>query len=133
MPVIQVEARISPEQLLTAVEQLPPDELAPFVDQVLALRARRSAPHLGTDESALLRRINRGLSPSAQQRNDELVARRQAETLTAEEYEELIALSDEQEMIAADRVAALADLARLRQVSLGALTETLGLESPADA
>ncbi|HEY7062970.1 MAG TPA: STAS/SEC14 domain-containing protein [Chloroflexota bacterium] len=133
MPVIQIEARVSLEQLLKAVEQLPPDELAPFVDQVLALRAQRSVQHLGTDESALLQRINRGLSPSAQQRYDELVAKRQAEILTAEEHEELIGLSDERETIAADRIAALADLARMRQISLSALIESLGLESPTDA
>jgi hypothetical protein len=39
MPVIRVEAWVSPEDLLKAIEQLSPDELSPFVAQVLALRA----------------------------------------------------------------------------------------------
>jgi hypothetical protein len=133
MPVVQVEAQISLEELLKAVEQLPPDELAPFVDRVLALRARQSAPRLGSDESVLLQRINRGPSPAAQQRYEELVVKRQAETLTAEEHEELIILSDEREVITADRVAALADLARMRHVSLSALVESLGLKPSTDA
>ena len=133
MPVIQVEARVSLEQLLKAVEQLPPDELVPFVERVLALRAQRVAPHLNADESALLQRVNHGLSPDKQQRYDELVAKRQAEVLTDEEHEELIALSDEQEMIAADRLAALADLARLRGVPLATLVDSLGLAPSIDA
>src|SRR5262249_43891876 len=124
---------VSLEQLLEAVEQLPPDELIPFVDQVLALRAQRSAPHLSADESALLQRVNRGLSLAARQRYDELVARRQAENLTDEEHDELIALSDEQEKIAADRLAALADLAQVRGVSLATLVDSLRITPPADA
>ena len=39
MTTIQIEALVSPDQLLRAVEQLPPSELAAFVAQVFALRA----------------------------------------------------------------------------------------------
>ena len=133
MPAIHVEARVSPEELLQAVEQLSPEELSPFVDRVLALRARQSVPHLDADASALLQRINRGLASPAQRRYEDLVAKRQAEKLTAEEHEELIAVSDEQEVIAADRIAALADLARLRQVPLATLIASLGLLPAPDA
>jgi hypothetical protein len=91
------------------------------------------ATHLNADESALLQRVNLGLPPAKQRRYDDLVAKRQAEVLTDEEHEELIALSDEQEMIAADRLAALADLARLRDVPLAALVSSLGLAPSIDA
>ncbi len=39
---IPIEAQVSPEQLLQAVEQLPPDEFSAFVAQLLDLQARRS-------------------------------------------------------------------------------------------
>lgn len=42
MPIIQIES----EQLLKAVEQLPPHELDAFVAQVLAVRAQREALNL---------------------------------------------------------------------------------------
>jgi hypothetical protein len=39
---IPIEAQVSPEQLLQAVEQLPPDEFSAFVARLLDLQARRS-------------------------------------------------------------------------------------------
>jgi len=54
MTTIPIEAQVSTEQLLRAVEQLPPQELAAFVAQVVALRAQREAPHLGQPETTLL-------------------------------------------------------------------------------
>ena len=41
MPTVTVEAEISRDELLKAVDQLSPPELSQFVSQVLALRARR--------------------------------------------------------------------------------------------
>ena len=69
----------------------------------------------------LLLRINRGPTDEARARYDELLERRRAGTLTDAEHAELIRRSDESEALQADRVAALADLARLRGTTLGAL------------
>jgi hypothetical protein len=62
MTTISIEAQVSTEQLLHAVERLPPQELATFVDQVVALRAQRTAPHLDQPETTLLLQINQGIS-----------------------------------------------------------------------
>jgi hypothetical protein len=62
----------------------------------------------------------------------ELVARRQAETLTAEEHTELIALIDRIELANAHRIECLAELATRRQVPLRVLMAEMGIQ-PADA
>jgi hypothetical protein len=125
MAVIQVEATISLEQLLKVVAQLPDDEIGSFTEQVIALRARRIAPSLPNDEGDLLQRINQALPSKDLQRYDELVAKRDAETLTPAEHDELLKLSDRYEEQDATRIAALIDLARMRGVALADLMASL--------
>jgi pantothenate kinase len=59
------------------------------------------------------------------QRYHALIEKRQTETLTPEEHEELITLSDQLEEANVDRIRALADLAQLRQTSINALMAEL--------
>lgn len=115
------------EELLNAVDRLETSELRPFVSQVLARVARRLAPHLDGRESELLEKINQGLPHEAEKRYRELIAARQAETLTSAEMEELMSLTHRAEVIQAERVRHLADLAELRGVSLTKLMAELGI------
>ena len=130
MPVIQLEAQLSSTQLLQAVEQMPSEELAGFLERVLALHAQRSAAHLDLTESELLLQINRSLPPALRERYEALVAKRCAEILNAEEYAELLHLTEQIERLDANRLAALAELARLRQTSLTDLMQALGIQPP---
>lgn len=130
MSTIRVEAQVSTEQLLRAVEQIPQQDLDSFVAQVLRMRAQRAAPHLTPDETALLVQINTALSQATQQRYDALVAKRQAETLTPAEHQELIDLTNQIEQQDANRLAALVKLAQLRQTSLQHLMQSLGIQHP---
>ncbi len=130
MPTVQVEAQLSFDELLEAVGQLSSSELEQFVHRVIALQARRKAPSLPQAEVELLLRINRGIPPDIQERYDELIAKRRAETLTPDEYSELLRLGDEVEKLEAKRVEYLAELARLRKTSLTALMEDLGISAP---
>lgn len=130
MSTIPIE--ISTEQLLRAVERLPADDLDTFVAQVVALRTRRSGGQLGTDETALLLNINAArLEPAQQARFDALVAKRQAETITPAELQELIELTDVIELRDAERLEALQELARLRHTTVRALMDSLGIRAPA--
>jgi hypothetical protein len=131
MSMIRVEAQVSAEQLLKAVEQLPPQELEAFVTQVLRLRAQREAPSLPVSESELLLKINQGIPSGLQNRFNELIAKRQALTLTEAEHAELIQLSDQIEQLDAERIAPLAELARLRNQSLTEVMQDLGIQPPA--
>ncbi len=130
MSTIRVEAQVSTEQLLRAVEQIPEQDFDSFVAQLLLMRAQRAAPHLTPDETALLMQINSSLPPATQQRYDALVVKRQAETLTLLEQHELIDLTNQIEQQDAERLAALVKLAQLRQTSLQQLMQSLGIQDP---
>jgi len=126
-------AQISPDELLKEVGQLSQPELEQFVFQVIALRAKRQAPSLPRAESELLLKINEGLPSDVQQRYANLIAKRQAETLTPDEYAELLKLTQQAEQLQVRRVEYLAELARGRGISLSALIENLGIHPPAYA
>ena len=82
MPTLHVEAEVSPDELLQAVDQLSMADLERFVSRVLALRARRVAPSLPPEEAALLVQINRGLPAELRARLRLLNERSEDEALT---------------------------------------------------
>lgn len=94
---------------------------------------QRKAPSVPKDEATLLLKINDGVPSDIQERYDELIRKRQAETLTTDEYRELLTLTDQVEKLEAQRVEYLADLARLRGVPLVQLMEALGIQPPTHA
>jgi hypothetical protein len=120
----------STDQIISAVAQLSLSELERVFDRVLALQAERKAPHLSPVESTLLVRINQGLPPELRGRLVLLKARREDESITDAEYEELTRLSDQAEELHAERMAAMVELAKLRGVSLPDLMNQLGIQFP---
>lgn len=128
MPVVQLEAQLSVEQLFKAVQQMPQHELEKFVAWVLALRAQYYTPVLSEAESVLLLKINKGLPFDVQRRYDELTEKRWDETLTPEEYQELLQLTEQVEKLHVERVEYLCKLADLRQVSLRTLMDELNIQ-----
>ncbi len=133
MTTIQVAAQVSTDELLKAVSQLSQPELEQFASRVIALEAQRKAPSLPRAEAELLLKINRGVPPEVQRRYDELITKRRAESLTPDEHDELLRLTDQVEDSEARRLEHLAELARLRQTSLPALMKTLSIRTPAYA
>jgi len=131
MPTIQVEAQVSGQELLKAVEQLPPAEFQQFVADVLVIRAQRQAPRLSTKETDLMLHINQELPADLRQRSEQLIVKRREQTLTADEHAELLRLTEEVELCEARRLAALTELAQLRRTSLVNLMTVLGIRAPA--
>jgi hypothetical protein len=127
MPTIQIEANLSSEQLLNAARQMPRRELHQFVEQVLFLRAQHERGAIPVAESELLLKINQPVPADVQHRYDELIERRDARTLTPEEHDELLRLTDQVELLEAERMKHLIDLAKLRQVPLNEVMRQLGL------
>lgn len=80
----------------------------------------------------LLLIINRAIPAHVQQRYDELITKRRATSLTPEEHAELLQLTDHVELLNAERVAALAELARLRQTTLAELLHRFGIKPTPD-
>jgi hypothetical protein len=133
MTTVHVEAHLSSEDLLKAMEQLETAELERFVERLIDLKAQRSAPSLAPCETELLAKINRGLPADLAARYQELIQRRRAETLSPEEHAELLRLSDQVEQLEVERVEALAELASLRGTSLSRLMAELGIQAPPNA
>lgn len=128
MPTLKIEAQLSKNELLQAAEQLSSVELEQFVQEILAISAKRKAPSLSHNESDLLLKINQGIEGEIQQRYNLLIEKRQAETLTSEEYQELLDLTHKVEEHQAIRLKYLSQLARVRQISLSRLVEQLGIQ-----
>jgi hypothetical protein len=130
MPTIHLDAQVSPEELLDAVDQLGLPELDRFVAKVLALVARRKGPSLPPEEADLLLQINQGIPAELRARLHALGEKREDETLTPDEHQELLLLNDQVEALEATRLEQLTRLAELRGVSLRALLDQLGIHRP---
>lgn len=123
-------AGFSAEQIVSAVAQLSLAEIEQVFSRVLTLQAERKADHLSAQESHLLVRINQGLSSQLRDRISVLRAKRESESISDTEYEELTQLTDQSEELHAERMTAMVELAKLRGVSLPALMEQLGIQFP---
>lgn len=125
-----LENQPSADQIFAAIEQLPLPEIERLTDRVLALKAARRAPHLNADETSLLQRINQGLPDELRKRLNTLREKREASSINDPEYEELTHLTDQAEELQAERLAAMAELASLRGISLTALMDQLSIHFP---
>ena len=74
-------------------------------------------------ESELLLKINQGIPLDIQEDYNDLIAKRDAETLTNHEYKELLNLTQQIEKQQAQRIEHLAELASLKGISLNTLME----------
>ncbi|MCP4660504.1 MAG: STAS/SEC14 domain-containing protein [bacterium] len=96
------------------------------------LTAEEASSSAGRNESELLEEINQGFPAEHWKRYGDLVAKRRAETLTAEEHAEMLAMIQVREEANVHRVECLAELAKLRQVSLRVLMDQMGIEPTID-
>ena len=120
-----MNAPLSTAELLDNAARLDTRDFEQFVQNVLALRARRKGLGLGAKEADLLKKINRkNLSEVEQKRFDYLT---QSESRTEAEQQELLALVEIIEQSDAERVEYLAELARLRNVPVRTLMQQLGI------
>ena len=88
---------------------------------------------LQKDEIELLRQINRGLSEMIQTRFAELRLKRELGTLTSAEYNELLDIVEQIEQHDLERIQALIEMAKSRDVSVRTLMEQLDLIANDDA
>ncbi len=129
MSTVKVEVQLSSEELLKAVEQLNLSELEQFVSQVIVLQAQRKAIGLPEAEAKLLLNINQSIPANIQEEYEKLAAKRDNEILTDDEHQKLLQLTEEIEAIQTQRIENLAELARLRGVSLTTLMENLEIQA----
>jgi uncharacterized coiled-coil DUF342 family protein len=120
---------MSLDELIQAANQLDETDLDQFLQQVVTLRARRKSTVIEAQEALLLEQINQAIPTDLRQQYQSLRTQREAETLTDSDHHTLIQLSKQIEAFGVRRLEALAQLAQLRQVSLLALMQTLGIPS----
>ena len=133
MPTIQIKAQLSFDELLKMVEQFSSPELEQFIFRVFALHVQRKVPQLPNREFELLFKANQNMPDDIQIRYDELIAKRQVETLTTDEYQQLLQLTEQIEQFEAIRIETMAELAQLRQTSLTHLMKELNIQPTATA
>jgi hypothetical protein len=117
---------MSIDELLQAADRLDALDLDRLFDRILMLKANRQAH---TPETELLQQIDRGIPSELHQQYRELVAKRDTQTITEQEYELLLDLSDRIEVLAAERTGLLVKLAQLRQIPLMQLMDDLGIQA----
>ncbi len=88
--------------------------------------SERKASRLSKEESELLLRINRGLSPAQRDRLQELTDRMEDASITDVEHHELLRLTQRMERKWSEQLKAVIELARLRKISVDAVLEQLG-------
>ncbi len=130
MPVIQLKAELSFDQLVNAVKQLSAAEREKLLSRVVSYRPLYEEHRLNENESDLLRKINQGVPDVLQKRYNELIAKRNDKTLMDEEYNELLQLTDKVELFDAKRLKYLTELASIRNKPLGLLMDELAIKPP---
>ncbi|MTJ15121.1 STAS/SEC14 domain-containing protein [Anabaena sp. UHCC 0187] len=126
---MKVEVQFSSEDLLKAVGQLSQSDLRKFISQAIAIQAQRTTSSLMQRESELLLKINQGIPLDIQQYYHDLIAKRDAEILTNDEYRELLGLTEQIEKQQVQQIEYLAELASLKGIALNTLMENLGIQT----
>jgi hypothetical protein len=121
---------MSVDELLKSVDDLSDPDLESLVNRALFVRARRRGPIATPEESTLLREINRGIPAELSDRYEILADKRDDETLTEAEYQELLDIVEQIEAWGVTRLEALVKLSELRQVPLLQLMADLGIKAP---
>lgn len=127
MAVVQINAQLTPEDILEAVKQFSPAELETFTRQVRLIQAQRKTPHLSQRETELFKKINAGVPEAILRPYQTLKAKLEDEKLTEAEQAELARLVDEMEKFDVERLSWLIELAQLRNQTVPELIDTLGL------
>jgi len=123
-----IEIDIPPElehQLQQAAHQA---GVEPSIYIIRLLQQNLRQDKLPKIESELLQQIDRSFSKIDWQRYDKLIEKRQNETLTPDEQNELISLSDCIESLNVDRIQNLAKLALIRKITINDLMIELGIK-----
>lgn len=116
-------------KLLDTVEELSPVEVEMVFQKLLNLRASRIAPALDAKQSALLQKINAGLSEKELREMDRLIEKRADESLTEKEYQRIVFLTTKLEKLNVQRMELLVELSSLRKVSVRELMRQLDIQA----
>jgi hypothetical protein len=122
------ERRRVAQDILEALEQLDRGELDQIARRVRRLRVAKPTTDALLREDELLKVIRRKKPRELRIRYGELIAKRQTDALTPDEYGELLRLSDQAEAFNVRWLEALAELSKIRNTTLPLLIHDLGIQ-----
>lgn len=123
-PALEQQLQKQAKQMGLAIDQ--------FIVSTLEEKTNASsvAKALPDRETILLQKINQGFSASFWEKYHVLIKERQNETISSENLNELIKMTEEVELANVKRLENLVELAQIRQVPLVQLMVSLGIQSP---
>ncbi len=124
---MSVQLEITTENLLNAVVQMPESEFDNFVEKAKKLRLKKHK--ISPKEADLLHKINTIFPSEKRQRYNELYARFKDDDLSKDEYEEVLKLSKEFEILNAKRIGLIGELAKLRGQTLDEVMDFFELKN----
>lgn len=130
MSSVQVTSNVDLEQVIQGMSTLDNSELERVLSRLSILLASRKTERLPAREMQLLKIINAGLSTEKQSYYEQLRDGLQSGSLSAKEHQDWLALTEQLEILDAERLQALAELAALRGVSLDVVMQQLGIATP---
>ena len=110
-------SQTSVNELLKGVQQLSAEDFDLFFKKVSSLRSKSGNKDFAK-EQALLEKINAGMPLALEQRFAQLIAKRDLETLTDAEYQELLQLTEKSEELQTNRLGYMLELAQLKGMTL---------------
>jgi hypothetical protein len=128
MPPVDIRQRA-----ISLIEQLPQNKLAAVVQLLEILTEPTSQSAANVEESRLLEIIQRRLPENEQARLNELRDRCEWGNLTEAEHQELIRYEDRLEQHRVERLEALMELAKLRNLDLVTLNQQVSAFHPSNA
>lgn len=121
---------ISQSEIFDAIRNLQSNELEDFVQKVLTFQAKKRSNNLSETETNLLKKIYRKFQPAKLTRLKELRKKLETGNLGEIEYNDLAVLSDSLEEFHAQRMKGLAELSKLRGLSLEETMALIGIKFP---
>ncbi len=109
---------VTTENLLNAVVQMPESDFERFLKKANALRKKQISYKISRRESSLILKINTVFPTENRERYNLLYAKSRQEKLQESEYQELLKLNDEFEILNAERIKYVGELAKLRRQTL---------------
>jgi hypothetical protein len=116
------------EDLVQSVSKLNTSEMSTFFEQLTQVIGGHVNLAPQSEEVILLKKIKAMIPLSVVKRFKELQTKQQNNTISEKEYAEIIVITDFIEEKSAERVVLLAELAKIRQISLTELVKQIHLK-----
>ncbi len=120
-------SQTSVNELLKGVQQLSAEDFDLFFKKISSLRSKSGNKALAKEQS-LLEKINARMPLAMEQRFAQLIAKRDLETLTDVEYQELLQLTEKSEELQTNRLGYMMELAQLKGLTLPQVVKHYKLE-----